>query len=212
VKLPTGWLFALVLAAAGCRHETGLGQPPPGWRPPPPGELAVRRKVDKETGRVTREWSMLVFKDRPSQKHGTERTYYPSGRPQWEREYREGKPNGAWRSWYEDGNLRSESYFGDPARETQMSFWHPNGQLSMRGPARNGSRSGTWTFWYANGQKAEEGEFVGSMREGRWIAWTKDGTQRFERFYKKNVRVSETPIDLVDPAPSGEELEEPRTK
>lgn len=216
--------LALVVALSpGCRIERDLGRRPDNESR---GTLEPRRKLDPETGRVTREWSMLVFEDRAPVKHGPERSYHPSGAPSWSREYHEGRPRGVWRSWYEDGTLRSESFLGDPSRETEMSFWHPNGQLSMRGPARDGSRTGTWTFWYANGQKAEEGQFRSSMKEGRWLAWTKDGRRTFERVYEKNVRVSErllseqsagenpavTEAAEPPPVPVEDEEDEPRKK
>ena len=184
-------LAAAALAAAACRHETNLHRPPPGAKPAPPPRLEHKRTIDKETGRVVRDGSRLVYPDRPPAKHGKETVWYPSGGKHWEREYAEGRPFGAWRSWYENGNPRSESFFGAPDVDTQMTFWHPNGQVSLRGPARNGNRRGVWTVWYEDGRIAEQGPFSGSRREGRWIAWSKDGKQRYERIYAKNVRISE---------------------
>ena len=197
-------LGALVVVVAACRHETGLHLPPPGipTASAPAPELDTRRKLDKATGQVLREWSRLVYTDRPPVKHGRETSWYPSGAKQWEREYDEGRPYGTWRAWYEDGKPRSESFFGEPDVDTTMTFWHPNGQMSMQGPARNGVRRGEWTLWYQNGQIAERGQFSGSLREGRWIAWSIDGSQRFERIYARNTRVSETPIGPEDEAPA----------
>ena len=194
--------LALALPLGACRHETGLSRPPAGRRAPAPGELELRRKLDKDTGRVVREWSVLVYGDRPPQKHGRETIWSPAGTKLSEREFVEGEPFGAWRAWYADGTPKSESFFDAGGGDTTMTFWHPNGALSMRGPARNGVRRGEWTVWYANGRIAEQGHFSGSLREGRWIAWSKDGSQRFERRYAKNVRVSEEALAPEDAAPA----------
>lgn len=185
-------LALLTALASSCLHESyGPREAAPAR---PGGELQPRRKLDPQSGRPTREWSVLVYPDRAPQKHGKETVWYPSGAKQWEREYHEGEPRGAWRSWYEDGTPRSEAFFAGAGVETTMTFWHPNGVVSLKGPARDGVRGGTWTGWYPSGALAERGEYVRGMREGIWSTWSEDGGQRFEVLYVRNVRKSETPV------------------
>ena len=185
-------LFLIALAA--CRTETGLNRPPPGARAAPAPRFEQRREHDPETGKLVHEWTVLLAPGQGAIKDGVERIWFPSGAKSWEREFKRGKPIGAWRSWHENGNPRSECFYRGPDADATMSFWHENGKLSAQGPARDGVRRGRWRFWRESGQIAEEGECVSGMREGAWIAWSEDGKSRFERLYKRNVRVSQRPL------------------
>jgi hypothetical protein len=196
----TAAILPLVVAVGGCRTE-----PPP----PPAGTVKIiaeaprlekRTKFDPQSGKLIREWSVLVYRDRPAQKHGVETVYYSTGSKQWSREFDHGQPKGVWRSWYQDGAPRSECFFGDPAVDTTMTWWYPGGHIQSRGPARNGVHRGLWRFYYKNGQLAEEGSFFDNQRSGEWRAWSDDGAVVTLRKYVKGVRVSEKP-DPNPPAP-----------
>lgn len=195
VRLLLSWSLLPTLALAACRTET-ISKPVGAPRPP---RFEQRREHDPDTGRLVHEWTVLRSPGQGAIKDGVERIWYPDGTKHWEREFRRGKPAGAWRSWHPGGIPRSECFYRGPDVDAQMSFWHANGKLSAQGPARDGARRGTWRFWFENGQLAEEGEYVSGMRAGTWTAWSEDGLQRFERVYKRNVRVSQRPIpDAAD--------------
>lgn len=191
-------LFACALCAGssllgGCQTPPNLPPPTPGNRAAEAPHLETRTKYDRQTGKLLREWKVLVYSDRPAQKQGVENVFYPSGAKQWSREFDHGEPKGAWRSWYEDGEPRSESFFGDPSVDTIMTWWYPGGRIQSRGPARNGVHRGLWRFYYQNGQVAEEGSFIDNQKQGEWHAWSEDGKVVTRRQYAKGVRVSETP-------------------
>ncbi len=180
----------LLLALAACRVEHGLNRPPADYREPPAPKLQVKQSFDPKTGKLTHEYTQLVFVDRRPVKDGKEVKYSPTGEKVVEGEWKQGKRFGAWRFYYENGKPKSESYYGDARTPTTMTFWHDNGQVSMQGPAINGSRQGTWRVWRKNGLLAEEGPYVGSVREGAWKVWSEDGKAVTEIVYSKNVRVS----------------------
>ena len=184
----------VLLWLCACRSESGLNRPPSGAGEPPPPHLEHRREVDHETGKLVHEWTMMRSPGQGAIKDGIERLWYPSGAKHWERDWKRGKPIGAWRSWHENGHPRSECFYRGPDVDATMTFWHENGKPSAQGPARDGTRRGTWSFWLASGQIAEQGEYENGRREGSWIAWSEDGKQRFERVYRKNVRVSQRPL------------------
>jgi hypothetical protein len=184
--------LAACVLLGGCRSEPSL-PPPSGVRGPDAPHLEARTKVDRQTGKLLREWSVLLYSDRPAQKQGVEKIYYPSGALQWSREFDHGQPKGIWRSWYEDGQPRSESFFGDPSVDTIMTWWYPGGHIQSRGPARNGVHRGVWRFYYQNGHVAEEGTFFENQRHGDWHAWSADGKVVMLRKYVKGVRVSDVP-------------------
>jgi hypothetical protein len=181
------------LAPVACRSEPRLPPAAVAQAETAAPRLEKRTKHDRKTGHLVREWSVLVYSDRPPQKHGAERVFYSSGAKQWSREFDHGKPKGAWRSWYEDGQPRSECFFADPSVDTVMTWWYPGGRIQSRGPARNGAHRGVWRFYYKNGQLAEEGPFVDNQRHGEWRAWSEDGQVATLRKYAKGVRVSEKP-------------------
>jgi hypothetical protein len=198
------WLALAVIPALldACRSEPELAQQPPSApRETEAPRLETRTKVDRQTGKLLREWSVLVYVDKPPQKHGVEKMYYSNGKLEWSREFDHGQPHGAWRSWYQDGKPRSECFFGDPNVDTLMTWWYPGGQVQSHGPARNGAHRGLWRYYYKrNGQLAEEGEYFDNQKHGEWRAWSEDGKVLTLRQYVKGVRVSEKPGPT--PAPS----------
>jgi hypothetical protein len=186
-------LCVLAAAIASCRTEPSLAELRVAARDSAPPHLEKRTKVDRQTGRLIREWSVLVYADKPPQKQGVETVFYSSGSKEWSREFDHGQPKGAWRSWYEDGKPRSECFFGDPNVDTIMTWWYPGGHIQSRGPARNGAHRGLWRYYYKSGQVAEEGQYFDNQKSGEWRAWSEDGQVVTLRKYAKGVRVSEKP-------------------
>lgn len=178
---------SLLAFMTGCLAQSGLDQPPPGWKEPAE-ELLVRREEDPGTGVLVREWTVLAVARERDVKHGRESTWYPSGAKEAEREFERGAPKGTWRRWHENGKLASESIFGGAEVETEQRFWHANGALASSGPARNGVRCGSWRVFRDDGTLAEQGEYVDARREGAWTSFARDGSSSLV-VYVKGVRV-----------------------
>ena len=177
----------LLLALAACRVEHGLNRPPADYREPPAPKLQVKQSFDPKTGKLTHEYTQLVFVDRRPVKDGKEVKYSPTGEKVVEGEWKQGKRFGAWRFYYENGKPKSESYYGDARTPTTMTFWHDNGQVSMQGPAINGSRQGTWRVRLDDGSFAT-GPYVDDKRQGLWVVTWPDGVKRAEGPMLKGVR------------------------
>jgi len=196
-------VIACVAAAAfgACRSEPSVREAPHVARETEAPHLESRTTTDRQTGRLVREWSVLVSAGKPPQKQGVEKMYYSNGALEWSREFDHGQPKGAWRSWYQDGQPRSECFFGDASVDTIMSWWYPGGHIQSRGPARNGAHRGFWRYYYKNGQLAEEGEYFDNQKHGEWRAWNEDGKTLTLREYSKGVRVREKPGVATASAP-----------
>jgi len=166
------WCLPVLAAALACRTEAprvrAVSVPPTALarygEPVASEETSTRRTLDRESGRVLREWSLLP----DGSKHGPERVWRRDGTREWEKQWDHGKPAGAWRSWYANGRMRSECFHSGPGVERTMSFWHENGARRMQGPAVDGVRTGRWRVWFADGALAEEGDYSGGLRTGSW--------------------------------------------
>jgi hypothetical protein len=177
---------SLVLGTCACLSQHDLDKPPPGFAPPEPARLVVRRKLGPNKTLV-REWAVLAQAGHNDVLNGKDKTWYASGAKEWERDYDHGVPRNTWRKWYENGQLASETTFAGADVEAPMSFWHANGQLSAAGPAKNGVRCGTWKFWNEDGTLREEGEYSASLREGDWKLWSDGQVEARTAHYERGV-------------------------
>ena len=195
-------LAFLLLASGACRAGV-----PRDWpavqaatvEPELPGRHEPRTQHDRDTGGLLHEWRVWIVPGRGAIKDGVERIWHRNGNLHWEREFARGKPTGTWKSWYEDGTPRAECHYRGPTVETTMSFWFEDGQLSAQGPAADGARRGLWRFWWRNGRLAEQGAYREGMKEGIWQAWSEDGSERWERVYERNTRVSQKVVEGSGP-------------
>lgn len=151
-------------------------------------KLVAHVTRNPHTGVVVREWSEWQVISGIGEKHGAERTWYPNGEREWEREFDHGTPVGHWQGWYEGGARMAESFHGTDL-PTLMSFWHANGQLSAQGEALNGVRLGPWKHWYANGQVREEGDYLDGLRTGLWTFWLRAGSLETRGHFEAGTRV-----------------------
>lgn len=176
----------LSIVACACLSEHDLDKPPPGWTPPEPAHLVVRRTLGQDK-KLVHEWAVLAQSGHDDVRNGKDKTWYASGAKEWEREYDHDAPSGTWRKWYESGQLASETTFAGPQVEAPMRFWHANGRLSAEGPAKNGVRCGTWKFWNEDGTLREEGDYAGSLREGDWKIWSDGKAEARTAHYERGV-------------------------
>ena len=178
--------MTLLLLACACLSEHDLDKPPPGWTPPEPAHLVVRRTLNANKTLV-HEWAVLAQSGHEDVRHGKDKKWYASGSKEWEREFDHGLPKGTWRKWYENGQLASETTFAGADVEAPMRFWHENGQLSAEGPAKDGVRCGTWTLWNEDGTVREQGDYAGSLREGDWKIWSDGKPEARTAHYERGV-------------------------
>jgi hypothetical protein len=176
----------LAVVACACLSEHDLDKPPPGWTPPEPPHLVVRRTQARDKTLV-HEWTVLAQSGHEDVRHGKDKSWYASGAKEWEREYDHDVPKGLWRKWYENGQIASETTFAGAEVEQPMRFWHENGRLSAEGPAKNGVRCGTWKFWNEAGVLREEGEYAGSLREGDWKIWIDGKAEARTAHYERGI-------------------------
>lgn len=192
--LRRGIVLALLLGvASGCVTQEPLLLLPaaPNVHTVPEPELDTRVQVDPDSGRMLRQWQVLLQPSGRSVKHGFERGWYRDGTREFERAFVDGAETGMWRSWYANGVLRSEYEWATDERATPMRFWHANSVLSAEGPAVRGRREGHWTYWYESGTKREEGTYRGNARHGEWVVYRENGSVRSRGRYANDHRVGD---------------------
>ena len=201
-----GLLVALALCSAtlfgglsSCRGGHFARPPEPEAEP----EYRRLRKQDPKTGTVVRSWTVLVYADGHSVKHGKDERWYSNGARLSEASFRYGEPMGELKRWYANGQLRSESSYGPRGELTPMRFWHENGQLSAEGTARHGRREGYWRFWFTDGAPRERGGYVDGERSGLWTLYWEDGSVQSTGRFEAGERVG--PWDHHEPGQSFDE-------
>ncbi|MFT7668757.1 MAG: hypothetical protein ACI8X5_001456 [Planctomycetota bacterium] len=180
-------VFALLTAApqfAGCQRQSfdySLPEPEPEQH-----RCSVK---DRETGLVTRSWSILAYADGRQLKHGEDRHWYPSGVRMSEGSFDHGDPSGRLRRWHENGQLKSDHTFSEDGSLSPMKFWYENGQLKALGNARHARREGFWEYWTSEGILRESGGYIDGSRSGMWTIYFEDGSVKSVGRYGEGDRI-----------------------
>lgn len=70
-----------------------------------------------------------------------------------------GERHGTWRTWYPSGELATEAEYSGGQLSRQYKSWHKNGQLESSGEFLSGRRIRTWRFWDASGASLPDRQF-----------------------------------------------------
>ena len=89
---------------------------------------------------------------------------YPSGKRNWEVNFKDGKPDGLLRRWHENGQKEEEANFKDGKLERLRRIWHENGQKESEAIYKDHKLDGLNRAWHKNGQKKAEGNFKDGKR------------------------------------------------
>ncbi len=111
---------------------------------------------------------------RQGQKHGTSRTFYPTGELFEESEWQEGVQEGNYRAFFKNGN--------------------PYMQCKYQG----GKRNGLCLSHFMNGRVEMEALYKEDLREGAWKFYDEDGNLLYTLHYRNNELLNPEVRDSID--------------
>ena len=115
--------------------------------------------------------------------------YYPNGKIEAERSYKQGVPHGYHREWHENGILASEICFNYGAPEGVGRQWDKDGNLLFSYKIRNGT--GIQKVWFADQGIRAEISWVNGKMTGRQRTYSiDDGAIMGDTFWIENEEVS----------------------
>ncbi len=85
--------------------------------------------------------------------------YYPDGKPAYQKNFKNNKPNGEWMFWFSNGNIWSQGEYKNGLRTGKSIVYHENGQLFFEGVYIDGKKHGTWYFYDEEGVLVNETDF-----------------------------------------------------
>ena len=91
----------------------------------------------------------------------SDKEWYYNGNKEFEKSYKDGKPDGLWKEWYENGQKKYEGSFKDGFRNGFWTYWYENGQKEIEFSYKKIKPNGIWTYWDRNDGKRYSGKPVG---------------------------------------------------
>lgn len=170
-----------------------------------------KRETKHDNGQPKEQFSVLETKDGSFIKDGDYKTWYESGQPESEGQFKDGKKANNWKTWYKNGQMESDfNYVQDTidgkyirwyengqkmAEGTtnrsidigEYTAWYENGQMKSKFNYKNGKKEGLQTSWYDNGQKTSEYTLVNGKPEGEFKNWDRDRNITANRVFKNGV-------------------------
>ena len=89
--------------------------------------------------------------------NGEGKLYYPSGKVQDIRHYKNGRFMGDYKEYYESGTLKSEGSYADNKMTGNWKRYYQNGQLAEVVLFKDGNEDGAFKEFYSNGKPKTEG-------------------------------------------------------
>jgi len=87
--------------------------------------------------------------------HGTEKSYYKSGRLKSLGHFNQGQLDGIVTVYYEDGSVKARAFYVNDAKQGRATYYHPNGRKQQEQFYDNNVLDGTHKTWYENGNLME---------------------------------------------------------
>ena len=124
--------------------------------------------------------------------HGLQKQWHgEDGQLEFERNYKDGKPDGLTREWYDNGQLRREKNYKDGKIVGLSRIWYgEDGQLADEVNYKDGKKDGFHRMWYENGQLIWERNYKDGRKDGFDRIWYKNGQLKKESNYKNGRLIS----------------------
>ncbi|MBT4764963.1 toxin-antitoxin system YwqK family antitoxin [Candidatus Woesearchaeota archaeon] len=134
--------------------------------------------------------------------HGTEKSYYKSGKLKSVGKFNQGKVNGIVTGYYEDGSVQVIAYFDNGIKQGRVVHYYPNGNRQQEQLYTNDELDGMHTTWYENGKPMETMPYSRGLAHGIGRTYYetggvfeevkfKYGTPKFIRVFTEDGKLSE---------------------
>ena len=121
-------------------------------------------------------------------KNGLEKQYYPNGKLESERNWRDSKQEGIAKWYYESGKLQAERNWKDGKQEGIANVYYESGKLEAETNFKDSKRDGIAKSYYESGKLEAETNFKDGKRDGIAKSYYESGKLQAERNWKDGKR------------------------
>jgi antitoxin component YwqK of YwqJK toxin-antitoxin module len=125
--------------------------------------------------------------------HGTEKSYYQSGKLKSVGKFNQGKVNGTVTGYYEDGSIQVKAYFNNGVKQGRVIHYYPNGTKQLEAFYTDDKFDGVRSTWYESGKPMETMPYSKGLAHGTGRTYYETGgvfeEAKFEYGTPKIMRV-----------------------
>ncbi len=103
--------------------------------------------------------------------------YYPDGKLQSERNYKDGLFDGLMTEYYENGNIHTTTNFENGKKNGLCTNYYQNGNVWHKHTFKDDFLTGPVTWFFENGNISHKGQFIDGKTTGTWHWYSEDGTE-----------------------------------
>jgi len=146
-------------------------------------------KNDKPTGtwKEVCDGKTSWSKEFSSEKDYIEKTFFPNGKVNTLKEYKNGKLNGNYKKYEKDGILTKHFTFKEDKPILQKTFYSSNGKSKSITNFKNSNRHGMHKKFHENGNVELEAYFDENYKNGTWKEYSYEGKLTSIQEYKNGV-------------------------
>jgi len=98
--------------------------------------------------------------------HGTEKSYYKSGKLKTLGYFNQGKVDGVVTGYFEDGSIKLRAFFDNGLKQGRVIYYYPNGNRQQEQFYTDDVLDGTYTTWYENGNPMKSTPYKQGLAHG----------------------------------------------
>jgi len=98
--------------------------------------------------------------------HGTEKSYYQSGKLKSIGYFNKGKVDGVVTGYFEDGGIKLRAFFKNGLKQGRVIYYYPNGNRQQEQFYTDDVLDGTYTIWYENGNPMKSTPYKQGLAHG----------------------------------------------
>ena len=151
-----------------------------------------KRETKYDNGQLHEQFSVLETKEGSFIKDGEFKTWFPSGQPESNGQYEDGKQMGNWKYWYSNGQMLNDCNFVRDTLDGAFIKWYENGQKLIEGTKKMGMEIGPWTSWDENGQMSSKLSYdQDGKSDGLQTKWHNNGQKASDENFSKGIKEGE---------------------
>ena len=98
--------------------------------------------------------------------HGTEKSYYQSGKLRSDGKFSKGLVDGFVTGYYEDGTIKVRAFFDNGVKQGRVVYYYPDGSKQVEQFFGNDKLNGLARTWYENGNLMKSEEYKDGLLHG----------------------------------------------
>ena len=144
-----------------------------------------QEKKATQVNNIQEKFTVLKRKDGSQIKHGTFRSWYPTGNLERITEYSEGTRHGISKEWFPNGKIKSQGHYIEGKKEGPWSYTYENGKIKFKILYWKDKKDGNFTYWHPNGEVQQKSEYTNNLLHGNQTTWYANGIKKSSQDFVK---------------------------